>query len=89
MERAFKIRGFFDRLAGESNKKRAERIGKDKRKGQKNDKRRVFFEKYCNLCEFRYFCLEESNRSPHFTRPRRSFSQIAPSVKSRTGTRNA
>jgi hypothetical protein len=35
---AFKIRRFFDRLAGESNKKRAERIGKDARKDQNETK---------------------------------------------------
>jgi len=54
MERAFKIRGFFDRLAGESNKKRAERIGKDKRKFQIT----VFYGKYFNLVNFATFSLK-------------------------------
>jgi hypothetical protein len=53
MERAFKIKGLFDRLAGESNTKRAERVGKDKIKYQKNG---LFWEIY-QSCEFRYFCL--------------------------------
>jgi len=49
--------------------KRAERIGKDKRNYEKNGLLRLMFQS----CEFCYFLSEESNRSPHFTWPRRSF----------------
>jgi hypothetical protein len=42
-------------LAGESNSKRGEKTGKDKRKYQKT----VPFHRKClNLVNFRYFCLE-------------------------------
>ena len=57
-------------LAGESNKKRAERIGKDKRKYQKKG----IFNEIFQSCEFCYFCLKRvidplilQGRSVHFS----------------------